>query len=52
MAFFEAPGVPKVTSPKGSEAWKSEVLAYNNWLDSCYVSTDEPLPCSDWSFNA
>jgi len=38
--FFEAPGVPEVTAKRGSDEWYTQVVAYQNWLDECYLEAE------------
>jgi len=40
MSFFEAPGVPKVTAKRGTDEFYAQVVAYQNWLDECYLEAE------------
>ena len=42
--FYEAPGIPQVTAPRGTKEWEAQVVAYNDWLDKCYAEAEQNQP--------
>ena len=47
MEFYSGGDVPKVTAPKGSSEWITQVVAYERWLDECYASVGDTPEVSD-----